>query len=454
MNNQVKEALPFENTKDFDDARKGFIGTWDHVKVDTEDGHAVWDLEDYNFIEGEAPDSVNPSLWRIAQLNMTNGLFKVTDRVYQVRGFDMSNTTIMEGDTGLVITDTLMSVETARAALDLYYEHRPKKPIKAIIYTHSHADHYGGVAGLITKEDVASGKVALIGPEGFMEAAVSENIFAGNAMIRRAEYMYGSRLSRGKLGQVDAGLGKTASKGHMSLLAPNDTITFDHEKRVVDGIEVEFLMAPNTEAPSEHMMYFPQFKLLNIAEDAVHNLHNILTLRGAQIRDAYEWWKDIDKAIRAFGDQSESGPWRNVFLAGADELRNSVPEEVISGVTLDIVEGMPFNLILDYMGIRLNGERSIDKRISMNWKLTDVDENYHLLVNNSVLIYRDSEADDKADLTLTTTRDTFNHIFGGVKSFEEAFADQTVKLEGDAKKFAEFASLLDEFNPVFNIVTP
>ncbi|EJK6532429.1 MBL fold metallo-hydrolase, partial [Listeria monocytogenes] len=184
------------------------------------------------------PDSVNPSLWRIAQLNMTNGLFKVTDRVYQVRGFDMSNTTIMEGDTGLVITDTLMSVETARAALDLYYEHRPKKPIKAIIYTHSHADHYGGVAGLISKEDVASGKVALIGPEGFMEAAVSENIFAGNAMIRRAEYMYGSRLSRGELGQVDAGLGKTASKGHMSLLAPNDTITFDHEKRVVDGIEV------------------------------------------------------------------------------------------------------------------------------------------------------------------------------------------------------------------------
>ncbi|EIS4902263.1 MBL fold metallo-hydrolase [Listeria innocua] len=617
VNDQVKKSLPFENTKDFEDAKKGFIGTWDHVKVDTEDGHAVWDLDDYKFIEGEAPDSVNPSLWRIAQLNMTNGLFKVTDRVYQVRGFDMSNTTIMEGDTGLVITDTLMSVETARAALDLYYEHRPKKPIKAIIYTHSHADHYGGVAGLISKEDVASGKVALIGPEGFMEAAVSENIFAGNAMIRRAEFMYGSRLSRGELGQVDAGLGKTASKGHMSLLAPNDTITFDHEKRVVDGIEVEFLMAPNTEAPSEHMMYFPQFKLLNIAEDAVHNLHNILTLRGAQIRDAYEWWKDIDKAIRAFGDkyevcigqhhwptwgneeindmlihqrdaykymhdqtlhfinkgltaievaeavkfppaleekwylrgyygtlnhdvkaiyqfylgwydgnpadlyplppedvakkyvefmggidevlkkarvsyeageyrwvaevvkhavfsdgengearalladaleqlgyQSESGPWRNVFLAGADELRNSVPDEVISGVTLDIVEGMPFNLILDYMGIRLNGERSIDKRISMNWKLADVDESYHLLVNNSVLIYREGEVDDKADLTLTTTRDTFNHIFGGVKSFEAAFKDQTASLEGDAKKFGEFASLLDEFNPVFNIVTP
>lgn len=154
-------------------------------------------MDDYKFIEGEAPDSVNPSLWRIAQLNMTNGLFKVTDRVYQVRGFDMSNTTIMEGDTGLVITDTLMSVETARAALELYFEHRPKKPIKAIIYTHSHADHYGGVAGLISKEDVTSGKVALIGPEGFMEAAVSENIFAGNAMIRRAEFMYGSRLSRG-----------------------------------------------------------------------------------------------------------------------------------------------------------------------------------------------------------------------------------------------------------------
>ncbi|MBC1614508.1 MBL fold metallo-hydrolase, partial [Listeria welshimeri] len=244
--------------------------------------------------DGEAPDSVNPSLWRISQLNMTNGLFKVTERVYQVRGYDMSNITIMEGETGLVITDTLTSVETARAALELYYKHRPKVPIKAIIYTHSHADHYGGVSGLVSKEDVDSGKVILIGPEGFMEHAVSENVFAGNAMARRAEYMYGSRLPRSEVGQVDAGLGKTLSTGHMSLIAPNDTITFDHEKRIVDGIEIEFIMAPNTEAPAEHLMYFPQFKLINIAEDAVHNLHNILTLRGAQIRDAYAWWKDID----------------------------------------------------------------------------------------------------------------------------------------------------------------
>ncbi|MBC1893548.1 MBL fold metallo-hydrolase [Listeria seeligeri] len=618
VNNAVKDALPFENTKDFEDAKKGFIGTWDQVQVNADNGDKVWDLDDYQFInDGEAPDSVNPSLWRISQLNMTNGLFKVTERVYQVRGYDMANTTIMEGDTGLVITDTLTSIETARAALELYYEHRPKKPIKAIIYTHSHGDHYGGVAGLISKEDVASGKVALIGPEGFMEHAVSENVFAGNAMARRAEYMYGSRLSRSELGQVDAGLGKTLSTGHMSLLAPNDTITFDHEKRVVDGIEIEFLMAPNTEAPSEHLMYFPQFKLINIAEDAVHNLHNILTLRGAQIRDAYAWWKDIDKAIRAFGDkyeicigqhhwptwgneeinemlihqrdaykymhdqtlhfinkgltatevaeavkfppsleekwyvrgyygtlnhdvkaiyqfylgwydgnpanlyplppeevakkyvefmggvdevlkkarlsyevgeyrwvaevvkhavfaddkseearglladaleqlgyQSESASWRNVYLASADELRNSLPNKVISTVTLDVVEGMPFDLILDYMGIRLNGEKAIDKRISMNWKLTDTEEKYHVLLNNSVLTYRDEDEDDNADVVLTTTRDNFNHIFSGVKTFKEAFADQSIKLEGNSEKFDEFASLLDEFNPVFNIVTP
>lgn len=304
INNAVKEVLPFENTKDFEDAKKGFIATWDKVKASG--GEKVWDLDDYQFIgDGEAPDSVNPSLWRISQLNMTNGLFKVTERVYQIRGYDMSNITIMEGETGLVITDTLTSVETARAALELYYKHRPKVPIKAIIYTHSHADHYGGVSGLVSKEDVDSGKVILIGPEGFMEHAVSENVFAGNAMARRAEYMYGSRLPRSEVGQVDAGLGKTLSTGHMSLIAPNDIITFDHEKRIVDGIEIEFIMAPNTEAPAEHLMYFPQFKLINIAEDAVHNLHNILTLRGAQIRDAYAWWKDIDKAIRAFGSDYE-----------------------------------------------------------------------------------------------------------------------------------------------------
>lgn len=618
INNAVKEVLPFENTKDFEDAKKGFIATWDKVKVKASGGEKVWDLDDYQFIgDGEAPDSVNPSLWRISQLNMTNGLFKVTERVYQVRGYDMSNITIMEGETGLVITDTLTSVETASAALELYYKHRPKVPIKAIIYTHSHADHYGGVSGLVSKEDVDSGKVILIGPEGFMEHAVSENVFAGNAMARRAEYMYGSRLPRSEVGQVDAGLGKTLSTGHMSLIAPNDTITFDHEKRIVDGIEIEFIMAPNTEAPAEHLMYFPQFKLINIAEDAVHNLHNILTLRGAQIRDAYAWWKDIDKAIRAFGSdyeicigqhhwptwgnkeindmlihqrdaykymhdqtlhyinkgltasevaeivkfppsledkwylrgyygtlnhdikaiyqfylgwydgnpanlhplipeqsakkyvefmggieevlkkarvsyedgeyrwvaevvkhavfaddkneeakclladaleqlgyQAESASWRNVYLTSAEELRNSLPKKVISTLTLDVIESMPFELILDYMGIRLNGKKAIDKRISMNWKLVDVNERYHLLVNNSVLTYRDEEEDYNADVTLTTTREIFNQVFAGDITFKDLLDDPKTHFEGSTQKFQDFASLLDEFNPIFNIVTP
>lgn len=618
INNAVKEVLPFENTKDFEDAKKGFIATWDKVKVKASGGEKVWDLDDYQFIrDGEAPDSVNPSLWRISQLNMTNGLFKVTERVYQVRGYDMSNITIMEGETGLVITDTLTSVETARAALELYYKHRPKVPIKAIIYTHSHADHYGGVSGLVSKEDVDSGKVILIGPEGFMEHAVSENVFAGNAMARRAEYMYGSRLPRSEVGQVDAGLGKTLSTGHMSLIAPNDTITFDHEKRIVDGIEIEFIMAPNTEAPAEHLMYFPQFKLINIAEDAVHNLHNILTLRGAQIRDAYAWWKDIDKAIRAFGSdyeicigqhhwptwgnqeindmlihqrdaykymhdqtlhyinkgltasevaeivkfppsledkwylrgyygtlnhdikaiyqfylgwydgnpanlhplipeqsakkyvefmggieevlkkarvsyedgeyrwvaevvkhavfaddkneeakclladaleqlgyQAESASWRNVYLTSAEELRNSLPKKVISTLTLDVIESMPFELILDYMGIRLNGKKAIDKRISMNWKLVDVNERYHLLVNNSVLTYRDEEEDYNADVTLTTTREIFNQVFAGDITFKDLLDDPKTHFEGSTQKFQDFVSLLDEFNPIFNIVTP
>ncbi|MFO2476339.1 MBL fold metallo-hydrolase [Pseudomonas sp. 15FMM2] len=303
QNEAVLEQLPFADRQDFEDAKRGFIGTIPDLVIEGKPGHpAIWDLAAYKFLDKEkAPDTVNPSLWRIAQLNMMNGLFKVTERVYQVRGFDMSNMTIIEGDTGLILIDPLISQETAAKALELYLQHRPKKPVVAVIYTHSHIDHYGGVKGVVKEEDVLAGKVKVIAPEGFLKEAASENVYAGTAMARRALYQYGAFLPKGERGQVDAGLGKNGSLGSSTLIAPTISIKHSGEKLSVDGVDMEFQMAPGTEAPSEFLIWFPQFKMLNTAEDVTHTLHNLYTLRGAQVRDAMSWWKAINAAIYSYG---------------------------------------------------------------------------------------------------------------------------------------------------------
>ena len=304
-NAAVLKQLPFSDKRDFEDAKRGFVGTDENLSIPDADGkRPVWNLTAYDFLKADkAPDTVNPSLWRIAQLNMNNGLFKVTDRVYQVRGYDLSNMTIIEGDTGLIITDPLISPETAKAALELYYKHRPKVPVVAVIYTHSHLDHYGGVKGVVDEADVKSGKVKILAPQGFLEEAVSENVYAGTAMSRRAVYMYGTLLPRGVQGQVDGGLGKTTSIGLPTLIPPTDTITKTGETRTVDGVQMVFQMAPGTEAPAEMLIWYPQFKMLNAAEDATHTLHNLYTLRGAQVRDAKQWWKTLNEAIDTYGNQ-------------------------------------------------------------------------------------------------------------------------------------------------------
>src|SRR5262249_26566489 len=240
-----------------------------------------------------------------ARLNQFHGLFKVTERVYQVRAFDLSNMTIIEGDTGLIIIDTLISAQTAKAALDLYRQHRPAKPVVAVIYTHSHADHFGGVGGVIDEADVKAGKVAVFAPVGFMEHAVSENVIAGNAMSRRALYMYGATLPVTEKGLVDAGLGKTVSTGNVTLIAPTDTIDKAQDRRVVDGVEMLFQLTPGTEAPAEMNIYFPQFRMLNIAENVTHNMHNLYTIRGAEIRDAVAWSAYIEQARDMFGARTE-----------------------------------------------------------------------------------------------------------------------------------------------------
>jgi alkyl sulfatase BDS1-like metallo-beta-lactamase superfamily hydrolase len=307
-NEAVREQLPFGDRSDFEDAARGFLGTVPELTIRDAEGDVVWSLAPYAFLaQPDAPPSVNPSLWRMAQLNLNNGLFEVTDRIYQVRAYDISNMTIVEGDTGLIVIDPLVSKETAQAALDLYYAHRPRRPVVAVIYTHSHVDHYGGVKGVVSEEDVQAGRVRIYAPEGFLRAAVSENVFAGTAMSRRATYMYGALLRRGEQGQVDAGLGKTNSLGATTLISPTDgdTIADAEEARVIDGVEIEFLLAPETEAPAEMLFYFPQFRALCAAEDLTRNLHNLYTLRGAEVRNAAAWWKAIDTAITRYADRTD-----------------------------------------------------------------------------------------------------------------------------------------------------
>lgn len=304
-NRAVLDELPFGDTRSFDDARRGFVGSLPAGKVLDKNGHVAWDMSPYAFLtRDEAPDSVNPSLWRMAKLNSMHGLFEVVEGMYQVRNMDLSNMTIIEGDSGLIIIDPLLTPATARASLELYYQHRPEKPVVAVLYTHNHADHFGGVKGVINEEDVRAGKVRVYAPEGFMEHAIAENVIAGNAMTRRATYQFGAGLPPGARGHVDTGLGKALGSGPLSLIAPTDTVP-DNANLTIDGIEIEFQMAHGTEAESEMMMYFPQFKVLNTAEITSQHLHNIYTIRGAGIRDASAWSKFIDKAMVRFADRTD-----------------------------------------------------------------------------------------------------------------------------------------------------
>ena len=306
LNNAFLSKLPFADRADFEDVTHGFVATLPDALVRGPSGNVIWSQKDFAFLEKDAPDSVNPSLWRQAQLNHSHGLFKVVDGLYQIRGFDISNMTLIEGDTGLIVIDPLLAVETASAALELYYQHRPRKPVVAVIYTHSHADHWGGVKGVTNESDVASGKVAILAPEGFLQYAVSESVIAGNATRRRGLYQFGPLLPKGERGLVDAGLGKTLSLGRTSLIPPTDIIRKTGERRVIDGIEIVFAMAPSTEAPAELYMYFPQFKALNMAEIATHNFHNLLPLRGTEVRDALAWSKDLNEALDVFGDKTDA----------------------------------------------------------------------------------------------------------------------------------------------------
>jgi len=619
-NEALYSKLPFSDNTDFTNAHKGFIAALPQQVIKGEQGNTVWDPQHYAFIkEGDkAPDTVNPSLWRQSQLINIGGLFEVTDGVYQIRNLDLSNMTIIEGKTGITVIDPLVSAETAKVGLDLYYQNRGKKPVVAVIFTHSHVDHYGGVRGVVDEADVKSGKVKIYAPQGFMGAAVDENIMAGNAMSRRASYMYGNLLPADAKGQVGAGLGTTTSAGTVTLLAPTDYITHTGQEEVIDGLTYDFMMAPGSEAPSEMLWYVKEKKMIEAAEDITHTLHNTYSLRGAKIRDPLAWSKYINAAIDRWGNdaeiiiaqhhwptwgkdnvvnlmkgqrdmyryindqtlrmanegltrdeiaanfklpetlektwasrgyygsvshdvkatyvfylgwfdgnpatldelppadaakkyveymggadnilqkakadydqgnyrwvaqvvskvvfadpsnkaalnleadaleqmgyQAESGPWRNFYLSGAKELRNGVVKAATPNTASpDTVRAMTPEMFFDYMAVHINGEKAANAHVTLNVDFGDQGGKYKLELENGVLNHTANSQADKADATITLSRDTLDRIVLKQETMQQAKDKGDVKITGDANKLTELLSYMDKFEFWFNIVTP
>jgi alkyl sulfatase BDS1-like metallo-beta-lactamase superfamily hydrolase len=304
--NTRDSVQPELNDIDFENARRGFIGTIPDAEILDSRGRTVWSLRDYAFLDDETPaPSVHPNLWRQARLNMHHGLFKVTERVYQVRGFDVANVSFIEGDTGVIVIDPLTVAETAQAALALYRAHRGERPVSAMIYTHSHADHYGGARGALDENDARDRKVPVIAPRGFMWHTVAENVIAGNAMMRRGMFQSGLTLPKHVCGQVDCGIGKAIPMGTGTLIPPTMTIEQEVETHVIDGVKIIFHLALESEAPSEMFMHFPELRALNTAEIGVQTMHNLCPLRGAEVRDARLWSRYLDEALDRYAPTAD-----------------------------------------------------------------------------------------------------------------------------------------------------
>jgi len=621
-NAAVLKELPFNNKQAFEDSAKGFIAPLENNGlVKNAKGDVVWDLPKFDFLSGDkpAPDTVNPSLWRQAQIMQHfTGLFEVTEGIYQVRGLDLSNITFIEAPDGVIVMDPLISAETAKAALDLYRKHRGNKPVVAVIHSHSHLDHYGGVMGVISHEDIESGKVKIYAPAGYTEAALNESVIGGNRQTRLSGYQYSMLVERSPTGNMTSGLGLDTSKGTVTFAVPTNLITEPVQKETIAGLDFEFMLAPDTEAPAEMFFYIPKYKALSTAEDAVHNQHNVYSLRGAKVRSAYNWGKylklanerwggeaevlyaphhwpiwgkerisdhlvkqsaaykyindqsirlansgydmieaaemlklpeaqqsewslrgyygttnhnvkaaidkqfgwyngnpatlhplprvpaakkyvdymggadaiikkakaDYDKgdyrwvmqvlmqvvyadpsnmaarnlmadASEQLGYQSEAGTWRGWYLSAAKDLREGVKQLPVLGfASPDTVSAMPYELFFDYLSIRLNGPKAEGKTIKLNLDFPDTKDKYLLVVQYGVLQYHKDQQAKDADATLTMSRDTLNQIIAGKLKVEQGVTKGTIKLDGDAKKFEEFVSLLDTFDPWYQVVMP
>jgi len=621
-NAAVLNELPFNNKQAFEDSRKGFIAPLENNGVvKNAKGVTVFDLTMYDFLKGDkpAPDTVNPSLWRQTQIMQRyTGLFKVTEGIYQVRGLDISNITFIEAPKGVIVMDPLASAEVAKAALDLYRKHRGNKPVVAVIHSHSHIDHYGGVMGVISQKDIQSGKVKIYAPAGYTEAALNEGVIGGNRQTRLSGYQYSMLVPLSPTGSMGSGLGLGPSKGTVTFAVPTNLITKPVQKEKIAGLDFEFMLAPDTEAPAEMFFYIPKYKALSTAEDAVHTLHNVYSLRGAKVRSAYNWAKylnlanerwggkaevlyaphhwpiwgkqrisdhltkqsaaykyindqsirlansgydmveaaemlqlpkelqsewglrgyygtvnhdvkaaidkqfgwyngnpatlhplprvdaakkyvdymggadailkkakaDYDKgdyrwvmqvlmqvvyadpsnmkarnltadASEQLGYQSEAGTWRGWYLSAAKDLREGVkPLPVVDFASPDTVAAMPLELFFDYLSIRLNGPKAEGKTIKLNLDLPDTKDKYVLVVKYGVLQYHKDQQAKDADTSLTMSRDTLNQIIEGKLKVEQGVTKGTIKLAGDSKKFEEFVSLLDTFDPWYQLVMP
>jgi alkyl sulfatase BDS1-like metallo-beta-lactamase superfamily hydrolase len=603
--------------QDFEEARRGLVAPFDPPVVEDESGRVVWDLRSYDFLDSEPPDTAHPNLWRQSRLTRIAGLFELAPGLYQLRGFDLSNMHVVEGEEGIVVIDPLISAETAAAALALYREHRGERRVTGLIYTHSHVDHFGGARGVVSAEEVESGKTPVLAPAGFLHHAVSENVFAGTAMGRRAGYMYGALLERGPRGQLGSGLGQTTSLGTITLIPPTVEIGETGQTEVVDGVEMTFQLTPGSEAPAEMNIHFPRAKALCAADNVARSMHNILTPRGALVRDPRIWARYLDEAIELFGAASEvlfsghhwpcwgrerivdllekqrdlyaylhdqtlrllnkghTGPeiaerielppslaeewhcrelygsishntkaiyqrymgwfdgnpahlwehppvegarryvefmggaeavlekarrsfeegdyrwvaevvnrvvfaepdneaardlqaealtrlghgaenatWRNFFLMGAKELREGIGGTPTPAAPPDIVANLSVAQLLDAMAIRLDGPRAWDRRLRIDWAISDPDEEHALTVRNGVLRHRRGRHEPPAEASLFVDRKAFDQLLLKTADVAELARSGRLRVEGDGEKLGELLGLLDEPDPGFPIVSP
>ncbi|MBW2719875.1 MAG: MBL fold metallo-hydrolase [Deltaproteobacteria bacterium] len=513
LNAAVRERLPLGDRQDFEDAKP--------------EGTLIWDMPSYAFVEGDAPPSANPSLWRQAKLNNIHGLFEVTKGVYQLRGYDLANMSLIEGESGWIVVDPLTAGETSAKALAFAREHLGDKPVSAIIFTHSHVDHFGGVLGIVSPEEVEQRQVPIIAPEGFVDEATSENIVAGVAMSRRSLFMFGPRLPHGERGHIGSGLGKGPAIGTIGILAPTQTISKTTTELTIDGVKFIFQNAPGSEAPAELTFYLPDLKTFCGAEVVSHNMHNLYTLRGAKVRDALKWSGYIDEVIQIFGDaevyfgshhwpiwgnerigwydgnpanldplppvqagvryvklaggaanllqnaqaaydsgeyrwvaqvvnhlvfadpdnqdarsllaraydqlgyQAESGPWRDVYLTGAFELRHGGPDKGINlASAMGMIKHAPLVRFLDAMAARLNATKAEGKEMVVNLVITDIDETHVLELKNSVLRHYEREADPDANVTLKVTHDLYLRMLTGTAGLKDTLFSDELSVEG------------------------
>lgn len=614
----VKDELPFHDQRSFDDAKRGFIATLEPLTITRNSGQVTYDLSHFDFLGGEAPDTVNPSLWRQAQLNAQHhGLYEVAPGLYQVRSFDIANMTLIQGERGWVIIDPLTSSESSAAALALANKHLGERPVTAVLHTHSHADHFAGVLGVVSHEQVANGEVPVIAPKTFVEESLSENVLAGNAMNRRATYMYGNLLQPGPQGFVTTGLGAALSMGTTGFIVPTDIIHETGETRVLDGIEFEFQMTMGTEAPAEFVFYLPQFKALCMSEITSHHLHNVYTPRGAQVRDALAWAAQINESIDLFGErleiqfashhwpiwgreaaveylskqrdlykfihdqtlrlansgynkeeiaeqvrlpdalghefynrdyygtvhhntravyvkylgyfdgnpanlyplppteagaryvefmggadevcrkaqqsfadgdyrwvaevlnhvvmsdpehidaralladtleqlgyQSESGPWRNFYLCGALELRLGLPQGSQFNASEGIARGMPLENLFQLMAVRLDPAKAADQHLRLNIQLTDLEQNWLLTIQHSVLNAFVDKQDDAADATLTVSSLNFKRLMLGLANGAELVGSGELTVDGALDALVGLGENFSTFNRRYPLVTP